>query len=95
MAENETKNPPSVYEIVSIFLEQMVQVSWQKLGLQSDPYSGKIEANLPEAKVAIDLVAHMASVVEGQLDDADRRQIHNLIRDLRVNYVQRNNGAQS
>lgn len=95
MAENEVKNPPSVYEIVSIFLEQIVQVSWQKLGLQSDPFSGKIEQNLAEAKVAIDLAAHMVSVVEPSLDDSDRRQVQNMIRDLRVNYVQRVNEGQS
>jgi hypothetical protein len=49
--------------------------------------TGQIETNLPEAKVAIDVLAHLASVVESQLEENDRRQIHGMIRDLRVNYV--------
>ena len=45
---------------------------------------------MAEAKVAIDLVAHLAQVLESQLDEDDRRRIHGLVRDLRINYVQKN-----
>jgi hypothetical protein len=89
MAEGE-KQAPSVYEHVMMMLEQMTAVSWQKLGLQPDIITGRLEQNLGEAKVAIDLTAHLAGVLEPGLDDEDKRRVQGLIRDLRVNYVQKN-----
>lgn len=84
-----TESTPSIYEHVSMMLDAMNQLAWAKLGLQPDPVSGKIESNLAEAKVAIDLCAHLATVVEPELDADDKRRISNLIRDLRINYVQK------
>ena len=69
-------------------VDQMAAVAWQKLGLQPDFVTGTINKDLVEAKVAIDLTTHLASVLEPKLDDEDKRRIHNLIRDLRTNFVQ-------
>jgi hypothetical protein len=88
-------SPPSVYEHVYMILETMAHVSWQKLGLQPDTLTGKLESNIGEAKVAIDLVAHLVHVLEAQLDDEDRRRLQNLLRDLRINYLQRSTEATS
>jgi len=85
----EQQNTPSVYDHLTHVMELMAQVSWAKLGLQPDIITGKIETNLPEAKVAIDVMAYLATQLESQLDDGDRRQLHGMIRDLRVNYVQK------
>lgn len=87
------KTPPSIYEILAIFLDQVASVSWQKLGLQPDLVTGTLETNLPEAKVAIDLTAHLAGLVENELDEADRRRVQSLVRDLRVNFVQKSKEA--
>lgn len=89
MSESAPQNSPSIYEIISYMLEQIAQVSWSKLGLQPDIITGKLETNLTEAKVGIDLVVHLASVLEPQLDEEDRRRIHGMVRDLRINYVQK------
>ncbi len=51
------------------------------------------EWNLTEAKVAIDVTTHLASFVQPQLDEADQRHMHNLIRDLRINYVEKTKGG--
>lgn len=93
MSETENqvpKEPPSVYQHLMVMLEQMAQVSWAKLGLQPDIITGKLEQNLPEARVAIDVTAKLADILEPQLDDADRRRLHGLLRDLRINFVQKN-----
>jgi len=79
----------SVYEVIMVMVDQMAAIAWQKLGLQPDPLSGKVAKNLAEAKVAIDLTQHLASFIEPQLDDEDKRRIHNLVRDLRINYVEK------
>jgi hypothetical protein len=80
--------PLSVYSVIIAMVEQMSTIAWQKLGLQPDMITGKIVQDLEQAKVAIDLTTHLAGFVEPQLDDDDKRQIHGLIRDLRLNYVQ-------
>ncbi|GMV89549.1 MAG: hypothetical protein AMXMBFR81_24800 [Chthonomonas sp.] len=92
MSENHSVEPISVYTMVTAMVEQMASVAWQKMGLQPDFLTGKIHQDLAEAKVAIDLTTHLASFIEPHLDDDDKRQIHNLIRDLRINYVNQTKG---
>ena|ERR1022692_3124240 len=96
MAENEAekpKEPISIYEILAILVEQLSILSWQKLGLQPDSATGRIEVDLIQAKVGIDVTAHLVQQLESQLDDEDRRRLHNLVRDLRINYVQKSQGG--
>ncbi len=81
--------PLSVYAMVTMMVDQLATVAWQKMGLQPDLLTGKIHKDLDEAKVAIDLTTHLASFVEPRLDDEDRRRMHNLVRDLRLNYVEK------
>ena len=92
MAESESgtpKKPISIYDILAILIEQMSAVSWQKLGLQPDSVTGILYVDLVEAKVAIDVTAQMVQHLESQLDEEDKRRIHSLVRDLRINYVQK------
>ncbi len=96
MAESEsenTKKPISIYDILAILIEQMSSVGWQKLGLQPDPVTGTIVVDLVEAKVAIDVTAQLVQHLESQLDEDDKRRIHSLVRDLRINFVQKNQQA--
>ena len=86
----EEKSPLSVYDHIMFMVEQMSAVSWQKLGLQHEPMSGKLEANMSEARVAIDVTAFLCQQLESRLDDDDRRRIQSMVRDLRINFVQRN-----
>lgn len=82
-------SPLSVYDVLVVMTDQLAAIAWQKLGLQPDPLSGQVQKNLEEAKVAIDLTSHLASFVQPRLDEDDQRQLHNLIRDLRINYVEK------
>ncbi len=93
MADQNSNLPasaPSVYDHVAAIIQQMAHVAWQKLGLQPDTMTGKLEPNLEEARVAIDVITKLGAVLEPQLDDEDRRQLHGVIRDLRINFVQKN-----
>lgn len=89
------ENTPSVYDHIAMLMQQMAHVSWAKLGLQRDTISGKLEQNLPEAKVAIDVVVYLAGVLETQVDESDRRQLQAMVRDLRMNYVSKSSEASS
>ena len=89
------QEPRSVYVVVPFMVDQMAAVAWQKLGLQPDMITGTLHKDLVQAKVAIDIATHLASFIEPQLDDEDRRRIHDLVRDLRLNYVERAKEATS
>ncbi len=91
MAEQDDQSPKSVsvYDVVVAMVDQMSAIAWRKLGLQPDFMTGKIEINLEEAKVAIDLTTHLATFIEPRLDEDDKREIHNLVRNLRINYVEK------
>jgi hypothetical protein len=92
MAEDENelpKGPLSVYDFITVMVDQMAGFAWQKLGLQPDMLTGQIAVNMEEAKVAIDLTAHLASFIEPRLDEEDKRRILGLVRDLRINYVEK------
>ena len=98
MAEHEADKPSkpiSIYDIIGILIEQISAVSWQKMGLQPDPVTGTISVDLVEAKVAIDLTVYLGHELESQLDDEDRRKIQSLIRDLRINFVQKSQAGSS
>lgn len=82
-----------VYQMLMVMVDQMAAVSWQKLGLQPDPLTGRVGADLDQAKVAIDVTAGLAGFLEPKLDEEDRRRIHGLVRDLRLNYVDKSKGT--
>ena len=82
-----TNEATGVYDFLTSVLDMTAQLAWSKLGLQPDLATGKIAPHLGEAKVAIDLVAYLANTLEAQLDGEDRRNLQNLVRDLRMNFV--------
>ena len=85
----DSPSPLSIYDVIAVLVDQMASIAWQKLGLQPDPMTGKIVRDLSEAKVAIDLTTHLSSFIEPRLDEEDRRRIHGLVRDLRINFVEK------
>jgi hypothetical protein len=89
MSESQAPEPVSVYTVIMTMVETMSTIAWSKLGLQPDLATGKLDKDLEQAKVAIDLTTHLASFIEPQLDDEDKRRIHGLIRDLRMNFVEK------
>ncbi|OWU65905.1 MAG: hypothetical protein CBB60_002255 [Armatimonadetes bacterium Cent15-Ar3] len=85
----ETREAPTVFDHIAVLLDQMAGVAWQRLGLQPDMVTGKIEPDLDQARVAIDVVSFLSNKLETQLDEDDRRQIQSLVRDLKINFVQK------
>jgi hypothetical protein len=83
----ESQEPLSVYAVLATFVDQMSAVAWQKLGLQHDFITGKLEPDVEQAKVAIDVVAKLVDALESECDEPDKRQLQNLVRDVRMNFV--------
>jgi hypothetical protein len=89
MSEEHQPAPVSVYDVIATMVDTMATIAWTKLGLQPDLATGRLESDLDQAKVAIDLTTHLAGFIEPQLDEDDKRKIHGLVRDLRLNYVEK------
>ena len=84
-----------VYAVIAVMVDQMAAIAWQKLGLQPDWGTGQIEMDLGQAKVAIDVTTHLSTFIEPNLEEEDKKRIHSLIRDLRLNFVQKTQGSSS
>ena len=67
------------------------QGAWIGMGLVPDPATGQIEKDLAGARAAIDAVAFLAEHVENQIDEATRRELRDIVNDLRLNYVRQAN----
>lgn len=88
MAE-EVKASLDVYEHLIQMLDLWAAIAWSKMGLSPDLANGTLVTDLPQAKVAVDVTSYLAGVVDDQLDPEDRRRVQGLVRDLKINYVQK------
>lgn len=87
--------PVDVFETIATMTEVLASLAWQKMGLQPDMATGQIAPDMKQAKAAIDAVAALAAIFEPEVEDeTEKRAVQNLVRDLRVNYVEKS-GAQS
>lgn len=90
MSETPTqeREPLNVHAVLAIMLDQLSDIAWQKLGLRHDAMTGKLDQDLGQAKLAIDVCGDLVSRIEPELDEADKRQVQSLLRDLKLNYVE-------
>lgn len=86
---SQERQPVDVNELLMIMADQIASVAWSKLGLQPDPITGEITKDLAQANLAIDVLAFLANKLEPNLDDADKREILNLVSNLKINYVEK------
>ena len=63
--------------------------AWIHMGVRMDPSKQKAEQNLPLAKVAVDTVAFLVEQLEPDLTPEEKRELDQLVANLRINYVQR------
>ncbi|MDX2065560.1 MAG: DUF1844 domain-containing protein [Fimbriimonadaceae bacterium] len=85
----ETQKPLDAYEFAGVMLQQCVEIAWQKIGLRPDPFTGKLEPDRDAATLAIDLADAIFARLRPILDADDVRDMQNVLRDLRLNFVQR------
>lgn len=64
-------------------------LAWINLGIRSNPATGEAKTDLPQARLAIDVLNALVQQSEGRLEPHDVRDLHNLVSSLQLNYVQR------
>jgi len=72
----------------SLFVKSLATQALIHLGVIGNPLSGKTELNLPQAKYTIDILGMLEEKTRGNLLDEERRELDQLLYDLRLRYVQ-------
>ena len=92
--QTETAEEPQLPEIrvenmLRMTIDMFAEMAWVKLGVRMDRASGETATDLPQARLAIDVISAMVPLIEGRLDPHEVRDAHNLLSSLQLNYVQR------
>jgi len=59
----------------------------QYMGKIVSPMTGKVERNLEQAKVSVDMLSMIAEKTKGNLSEQEEKLINNILHELRLNYV--------
>jgi hypothetical protein len=84
----------SATDRIAFCINWLSEGAWISLGLVRDPATEKIEQDLAGARTLIDAIAYLAEKAEAGVDEAAKRELQTLVRDLRLNFVQQQNRAQ-
>lgn len=80
-----------VYGLVTYVIGLLAADAWTRLGLIANPVTGKVDKDLPQARVAIDCAAALIGVIdtqESQLPESLRGDLRRVLSDLRINFVE-------
>ncbi|MGE5401900.1 MAG: DUF1844 domain-containing protein [Ignavibacteriales bacterium] len=69
---------------------QNQQLAFMGMGKIKNPVSDKIEVNLEQAKLAIDILDMLIIKTKGNLNEREEKFILEVVRDLKLNYVNEN-----
>ena len=84
---------PDVYSVLALFLGELRNIAWLRMGLVANPATGEMERDLPQAKTAIDTVAFLATQLEPVVAPEERLPLKALVSDLQVNFVEQSKRA--
>jgi hypothetical protein len=78
-------------EMNRLLLTQLVMMfqsaALQQMGKLKDPRLDKIDQNLEQAQISIDMIAMMQAKMKGNLAPEEDRMFSSVLQDLRLNYV--------
>ena len=93
LAENdggEAGELPDIYAVLALFLGELRNLAWLRMGLVANPGTGQIERDMDQAKIAIDTVAFLAQQLEPTVAPQERLPLRALVSDLQINFVEQN-----
>ncbi len=82
----------SIYDVAAYCMGLLITEGFQRLGLIADPQTGKAIEDLPSARVAIDCVVALVTVLDepaSTLPEPVKREMKRTLNDLRLNYIDR------
>ena len=87
-SEQEAVPLPDAKGLVMTCLSLLAAKAWEAMGLVPSQQTKRIERNLDDAQLAIDAAAALADRLRPRVSDAERREIENLVANLRLNFVE-------
>lgn len=63
------------------------QAAWSHLGKVPNPMTQKIERDLEQARMSIDMIDMLKTRTQGNLQDEEVQMLDHVLRELRLNYV--------
>jgi len=81
----------TVQGVLRFAIEMLSNRAWVAMGLIPNPMTQKIERNLDEARRAIDILGDLARHAETEAEPDEKRDLRNMLADLRVNFIRQSN----
>ncbi|HOP07282.1 MAG TPA: DUF1844 domain-containing protein [candidate division Zixibacteria bacterium] len=72
------------------FMQMVISLqagAMQQLGKVANPFTGKVERNLPMAQATIDLLGMLEKKTSGNLTDTENKLLQHALYELRMNFV--------
>jgi hypothetical protein len=63
------------------------QAAWQQMGKIPHPMTNKIERDLEQARISIDLLDMLKARTQNNLSDDETRMLEHVLRELKLNFV--------
>jgi len=83
MANGEDKVNPLFLQLVM----SLQSAAWYQMGKIVSPVTGKIEKNLAEARLSIDLLHMLQAKTQGNLQEEEKKILDNAVYTLQMNYI--------
>ena len=77
---------PSIHFMSLVF--SLSQAAMQQMGKITNPITGKIEKNMQQAELTIDMINMLKEKTEGNLVEEEKRLINDTIANLQLNFVE-------
>lgn len=74
--------------VVLTSISLLASKAWEAMGLVPDPATKRISRRLEDAQLAIDAAAALADLIRGKIGEPERRDLDNLLMNLRLNFVE-------
>lgn len=86
-SNDEARNAYLFQHLIAMFQT----LALQQLGKLINPITGKLERDLQQAKITIDMLQMLREKTEGNLSEDERRLLENIIVELQMNFVDETN----
>ena len=75
-------------------ISSLVHSAWVYLGKVKNPMNDKLEKNIDQASVQIDMLDMLFKRMTGNLSEKEEQYLSNIIRELKMNFVEEKNNPE-
>ena len=84
----ESSEIPDVRSVLALFMGELRNLAWLRMGLVANPMTGEIEKDLAQAQMAINTVGFLADQLEPHVAPEERLPLKAMVSDLQLNFVE-------